>query len=435
MNFKIHRGTKEIGGSCVEVWTASTRILLDFGMPLVNHDGSEFNFNEYKKLTPKELVEKGVLPDIKGLYDNSEKSIDGVIISHPHQDHFGLINFIDKIIQCYLGEASHELIKIGNIFTRQKIQIEHANYFEKHKTFQIGDISITPYWVDHSAFDAYSFLVEANGKSIFYSGDFRSHGRKWKVFKWFTHNAPQNVDYLLLEGTSIGRDNKRFKTEKAIENEFVDVFKQPDKINLIYTSGQNIDRIVSIFRACKRTNKTLVVDVYVASILKALKGFAEIPYPSKKFSNLRVLIQSFADDKIKKNGGDIDIHQFGHYKIKTDEINQQPDKYVMIVRPTLKAYLEKITNMNGGNFIYSLWDGYLTKDKTKEFVDYLTNRNFTMYKIHTSGHADTVALKEMVEAIKPKNIVPIHTFSRDEYPEIFTAPIVRLNDGETITIN
>jgi len=35
MKFKIHRGTKEIGGSCIEVWTETTRILVDFGMPLV----------------------------------------------------------------------------------------------------------------------------------------------------------------------------------------------------------------------------------------------------------------------------------------------------------------------------------------------------------------------------------------------------------------
>jgi ribonuclease J len=33
MKFKIHRGTNEIGGSCVEVRTESARILLDFGMP------------------------------------------------------------------------------------------------------------------------------------------------------------------------------------------------------------------------------------------------------------------------------------------------------------------------------------------------------------------------------------------------------------------
>lgn len=173
MKFKIHRGTKEIGGSCVEVWTESTRILLDFGMPLVNKDGSEFNIKVYKDLTLHELIAKGILPDVSGLYDKSDKLIDGYIISHPHQDHYGLSNYIHSDIKCFLGEASHKLIKIGNIFTPQNILIENPNYYKKNETFQIGDISITPYWADHSAFDAYSFLVEANGQSLFYSGDFR----------------------------------------------------------------------------------------------------------------------------------------------------------------------------------------------------------------------------------------------------------------------
>lgn len=130
MNFKIHRGTKEIGGSCVEVWTANTRILLDFGMPLVNKDKSEFDFRKFKNLTTHELIVHGVLPYIKGLYDETDKLIDGVIISHPHQDHFGLINFIHKNIQFHLGEACHKIIKISNIFTPQEINIKHANYFE-----------------------------------------------------------------------------------------------------------------------------------------------------------------------------------------------------------------------------------------------------------------------------------------------------------------
>ena len=88
MKFKIHRGTKEIGGSCVEVWTVNTRILLDFGMPLVERDGKEFDFSKFKELNPQELIEHGVLPDIKGLYSETDKLIDGVIISHPHQDHY-----------------------------------------------------------------------------------------------------------------------------------------------------------------------------------------------------------------------------------------------------------------------------------------------------------------------------------------------------------
>ena len=434
MNLKIHRGTKEIGGSCVEVWTASTRILLDFGMPLVNKDKSEFDFGKYKNWTVEELIAHGVLPDIKGLYDEKDKMIDGVIISHPHQDHFGLINFIHKNTQFHLGEATHKLIKISNIFTPQEIHIEKANYFEKEKTFQIGDISITPYWADHSAFDAYSSLVEADGKRLFYSGDFRSHGRKANAFNWFTHNTPQHVDYLLLEGTTIGRDSKPFKTETEIENEFVKVFQEQNKINLVYSSGQNIDRIVSVYRACIRTNKILVVDVYVAKILKELSIFAKIPFTSKEFEKLKVMFPYYTSKRLTKEGNEKILYEFTQYKITKEQISEQSNEIVMFVRPSMQKDLENISNLDGGNLTYSMWEGYLQKSGTKDFLDYLISRNFTIHKIHTSGHADTATLKKMVEAIKPKNIVPIHTFSGSDYARIFNVPIVELNDGETISI-
>jgi len=430
MNFQIHRGTKEIGGSCVEVWTEHTRILLDFGMPLVEKDGKEFDFGKYKTSNTEELVSKGVLPNIYGLYDNLKNLIDGVIISHPHQDHYGLANFINEDVQYYLGEATHKIIELNNLFTPQEIHLKNTTYFEKSKTFKIGDISIIPYWADHSAFDAYSFLVEANGKSLFYSGDFRSHGKKAKVFYWFTHNAPQNVDYLLLEGTTIGRVNKPFKTEPEIENELVELFKQQKKINLIYTSGQNIDRLTSIYRACKRTGKIFVVDVYVAKVLKELSKFAGIPYPSEYFENLKVMFPYFTSRRLTKEGNKKILFQFKKYKITKKEISNQSDKIVMIVRPSMKKDLENINGIDGGNLIYSMWEGYLKKSNTKKFIDYLTKRKFTILKIHTSGHADTETLKKMVEAIKPKNIVPIHTFEGDKYKDIFKEPIVELKDGE-----
>jgi ribonuclease J len=430
MYFKIHRGTKEIGGSCVEVWTENTRILLDFGMPLIGKDGKEFDFSKYKTLNVYELIKLGVLPDIEGLYNDTTNLIDGVIISHPHQDHYGLSNFIHKSVKHYLGEATHKIIEIGNLFMPQYVNIANATYFEKGKAFQIGDFIITPYWADHSAFDSYSFLVEANGKSIFYSGDFRNHGRKANAFKWFTHHAPQNVDYLLLEGTNIERINKPFKTETEIEHELTEVFKQQGKINLVYTSGQNIDRLVSIYRACIRTNKILVVDVYIATILKELAGFAKIPFPSKEFENLKVMFPFYTSRRLKNEGNEQILYQFKNYKIIKEEISNQSDKIVMIVRPSMQKDLEHIEKIDGGNLIYSMWEGYLLKSDTKNFISYLTNQNFTTYNIHTSGHADTETLKQMVEAIKPKNIVPIHTLNGSEYQKIFSTPIIELSDGE-----
>lgn len=434
LTFKIHRGTKEIGGSCVECWTDSTRILIDFGMPIVDKDGNEFDFSQYKSLSKNELVSKGILPNIAGLYDNSENLINGVIISHPHQDHYGLANYINDNVQYYLGEATLKIIELNNLFTPQEIHLKNTNFFEKSKQFHIGDISITPYWADHSAFDSYSFLIEANGKSLFYSGDFRSHGRKAKVFKWFTQNAPQNLDYLLLEGTTINRVSKPFKTETEIENELIDLFKQPSKINLILTSGQNIDRIVSIYRACLSANKTLVVDVYVAKILKELSKFAKIPYPSKQFENIKVVFSYFTNKRLKENGNVNVLYEFKEYKITKEEIKNQAENIVMIVRTSMKKDLENINDIEGGNLIYSIWEGYLKKSGTKKFVDYLTNRKFTLHKIHTSGHADTETLKKMVDAIKPKKIVPIHTFGAALYKDIFSEPIQELKDEEIIEI-
>ena len=84
MKINIHKGTNEIGGSCIELSTDNTTILLDYGTPL----------------------KKGSIPI------NIEKKVDAIIISHPHQDHFGELDKVNKEIPTYCGELSLELMKI-----------------------------------------------------------------------------------------------------------------------------------------------------------------------------------------------------------------------------------------------------------------------------------------------------------------------------------
>lgn len=433
MNFKIHRGTKEIGGSCVEIWTDSTRIVVDFGMPLVNPDKTQFDSRAIKNLSVNELISKGILPDIKELYEN--KGNTALVLSHAHQDHFGLIKYANANCKIYLGKAIQKLIELTSIFTNQDWEISNSQHFESGKPFFIGDIEITPYLMDHSAFDAYAFLVKAEGKSLFYSGDFRIHGRKIKAFGWFSYNIEKNVDYLLLEGTTIGKVDKKFPTEQEIETEFVDTFNASKGINLIYTSGQNIDRLVSIYRACKRTGKTLAIDFYIANVLKELSDFGAIPYPSKKFPEIKVFFPYRLSRMISNKGNEKLLYRFKDYKITKEQIGEQFNKTVMIVRPSMTKDLECIKGFQDGIFIYSMWDGYKKEKNTKEFIDFLIGKGMTQKQIHTSGHADRDALKRMVEVLKPKNLVPIHTFEGDEYEEIFTGTkVLKINDNETVSM-
>lgn len=82
--------------------------------------------------------------------------------------------------------------------------------FRMYTSFQIGDIVIKPYLMDHSAFDATAFEVTAEGKTVIYSGDFRGHGRKAVCLDRFIENAKKQPDILLTEGSMIGRKMSKY---------------------------------------------------------------------------------------------------------------------------------------------------------------------------------------------------------------------------------
>ena len=78
---------------------------------------------------------------------------------------------------------------------------------------------------------------------------------------------------MILEGTNINNEVDNIKTEKDIEEEFLSIFRSnSEAINYVWCSGQNIDRLVALYRACLRSKKIMVVDVYVANVLKEIHG-------------------------------------------------------------------------------------------------------------------------------------------------------------------
>jgi ribonuclease J len=439
MRFKIHRGTKEIGGSCVEVWTDSSRIVIDLGMPLVNPDRTPFDASKAEKQATSELVQKGILPDIPSLYQDGSNT--ALLISHAHQDHYGLMSRISPSCPVWLGFSTKLLIELTNTFINKEYTVQNARHFKHDKKFKVGNIEITPYLMDHAAFDAYSFLIESEGKSLFYSGDFRLHGRKAGLFDWFNSNFDAKVDYLLLEGSTIGRANKPFPSESDLEAEFVKTFVKTKGINLVCVSGQNIDRLVTIYRACLKAGKIFLIDFYVANILKTLnkKANKTIPFPStQSFPQIKVYYPASLTKIMKGKGLEAEtIYPFTVHKIGKDEFDKLADKLVILVRPSVQRDLERyLHDYKNGCFIYSMYEGYKNQPgKIKDFTDFIAGKGMPIIDIHTSGHADLESLKKMVGVVKPRYIVPIHTFERAKYAEIFKGTdVTAINDREEVEV-
>ena len=430
MQLIIHRGAKEIGGSCVELQARKTRILIDFGMPLVDEKREPFDTSTLRGKSIAQFKEAKLLPDIKGLYRDERKGIDAILISHSHQDHYGLLDYANPGIPLYMSQGVMALIEVSNIFIHNKPGRFNAEIIKPWKPFKISDFTITPYLVDHSGFDALAFLVEANGKRVFYSGDFRAHGRKAKLFKQIIERPPQNIDCLLMEGSALGRDDAQYKTEEEVEKRLEEILRERKNITFLFASSQNIDRIVSAYRACLKTDSIFVIDIYTAFILDKLKKVSD-HIPQFNWKNVRVKFLN-AHAKALERAGHVELlYTYNKRKIEMPEISKDKNRILMLARDNsvFPLLLSKIKDVAGAKIAYSMWDGYLSG----EFRAFCKDKGLSLEYVHTSGHATKEDLRAFASAINPKTLIPIHTFEAEEYPVHFKNVVV-LKDSEAFSV-
>jgi len=427
MKLTIHRGSKEIGGSCIELTSGSSTILLDFGMPLVDSDKNPFDSDIVKKASFEQLVTDGILPNLQGFYKGTEPQYEAVLLSHPHQDHYGLLSFVNPQIPIYLSQGCKELIEISHFFGQTDCALTNYKVIEMWNKFEIGSFSVTPYLVDHSGFDAVAYLIEADGKRLFYSGDFRGHGRKSILFDRMIDKPLKDIDYLLLEGSMIGRDSAAVGTEENIENELFEQFKGSGGLFFIACSSQNIDRIVSIFRACIRSNRIFVIDPYTALILDRLKKVSSNLPQFDWGENIRIFFvpnsytQKMADDGV--------LFKFKSAKIAYDEMQKSRNRLVIKDTFKLRTIFAKRKELSSTQLIYSMWDGYLA-----DVEPFWKGNNVPIIKIHCSGHAYISELQAFVKAIKPKVVIPNHTFYPEKFASLFGNNVMMLKDGQSIEL-
>ena len=205
-------------------------------------------------------------------------------------------------------------------------------------------------------------------------------------------------------------------------------------MTLLYFSAQNIDRLVSFYRASLKGGKIFAIDFYTANILGCLKDYGEIPYPSKNYPNIRVFFPYWLCRRITQQGEQELMYRYKSYKITRGEISDRSGEIMMMVRPSMLKDLELIKNIEGATFIYSLWEGYLQDDSMQKMMRFIKKKKMKFYQVHTSGHAEIATLKKVVKKLKPGKIVPIHTFHPGKYGGLFSRKIEQVSDGEVFEV-
>jgi ribonuclease J len=445
----IHRGSHQIGGSCIELEHDGVRLILDAGLPL-DADPS----------TPD-----AALPPVAGLFAGPANGPDickqnssvpstppsdagasparvpgpiaGVLFSHAHQDHYGLAHRIRPEIPLYATEASRRLME-SSALLGQPVHPHDWHSFQPGQPFRIGPFAIQPILVDHSAFDACALLIEAGGRRLLYSGDLRAHGRKGKLFERLLAQPPRDVHALLLEGTMLGRASESVPTERELESDFIASMKETPGIVLCTTSSQNLDRLVTIYRATVQAERELVVDLYTAHMLATAGEFAATPQLAKdadgfnRFPFLRVWYPYWLTQRIKQGAGEEALFRFARWKRSRAEIATHASQTVLMVRANMLGDLERM-GIRGGLYLYSLWSGYRRDPKQVEFEQTLAQWEIPTRSLHTSGHATPADLQRLVTALAPQKLVPLHTEHPDAY-RAFSSATELHEDGEAFEV-
>lgn len=428
----IHRGSEQIGGSCVELSSGGSRIILDVGMALPKP--GEKNLFPKRLPTIPELVRSGILLDVKGLYAHEKPGVDAVVISHAHLDHWGLAPFVHPGIPLYMSEGTSRLLDVNRVFMPGALPlVSERVILEKNKPTAIGGFTVTARLVDHSAPDALALEVEAGGRRVFYSGDLRAHGRKGTLFEKMVQSPPPGIDAMLLEGTTLGGGHGgKPWSEKTVENKLVEVLRGQRNATLLFCSGQNLDRLVTAYRAAIRAGKVLVIDLYAAWVLRQLSVLSN-RLPQYDWESVKVKYDHGYAGKLISAG---EVAFVSAVKktgwIREEEMRARRADLLLLARSNhrLENTVRKLGDLDGVTLVWSLWEGYWNGSQAEALA---TRYGFPKVTLHAGGHASAGDLQRLVRAINSKIVVPIHTEAPERYDELF-ANVRRVADGESIAL-
>lgn len=420
MEYEIIRGKNQIGGTITEIRTITIRLWVDFGMELSVKDpyaSDDFVIEKMKTNPPA-----------------------AVLFTHIHGDHIGLLHAIPDGVKIYIGPVALEMMK--NIRKtllhfndlaedeREKLQKEmdiltdssRVVCYKNKECMDVGGIKVTPFEVDHSAADAYMLRFEAEDYCIVHTGDFRNHGRRGKnllmMMKKEVASVPVNV--LITEGTMMSRTSEEILSEEQMKEEAQKVFEE-NKYAFLICSSTNMESLSSFYWAMidagkKRSEKPpLIVNSYVKMQLELYtKSVGKDDWHfrfHRSYSIQKALNQILSNDKTQKQ--------------------QMVDEGFVMMVGTSEYYQQLMEEFREYNpiLIYSMWDGYLKKNKdytNQDLINVVEKWEPNVVHLHTSGHASPETVANVIEAVNPSEaIVPVHTENPEGFKKLKINAVLR----------
>ena len=402
MKITIHRGINQIGGCITKVQSASgTKILIDLGHNLPDAEGP--------------------VEDEYDVPENLDRLLDGVsavFYTHYHGDHIAFEAAVaERGVDQYLGKLAKKIklkfyahmqnIPVDNLRQKYEHAYQAVDGFEiyiANRTVTVGDIKITPYYVSHSAADAYMFVIECDGKRLLHTGDFRDHGYlgvhlRSVLYKFIVR---ERIDVLITEGTMLSRNDGRMMSEKDLQQKAYELMSGY-KYAFVLCSSSDPDRLASFYQATVRhQGRPFMADGYQCKLLETFTNYL---------------------------GRNRRIYDFTKAVVYDGTLRPglMDTGFTMVVRNSdkFRRWLDGLMHLLPEEetvFIYSQFKGYILPEHTAYNAatdKFVHSYNWNLEYLHTSGHASRDTLAMVCNTVNPTSaIIPIHRENGSDFTSL-----------------
>jgi ribonuclease J len=339
-----------------------------------------------------------VLPDPEFLEKNKDK-IQGLIITHAHEDHIGAVAYLWKRLECPVYTTQFTAAVLKEKLNDAQVRNVPVHIVKPNGHVDIGPFGLTFIPVSHSVPDAFSLLIETPEGNVMHSGDWNLDphpvvGRPINE-KDFRDAGNKNIIAYVGDSTNAevpGRAGSETEVEKGLEQEF----KRCKGRIAVTIFSSNIGRIISIVRAAQKCGRK--VGVVGRSLHRMIDAAMECGY----------------------------LRDVPHFMTEEEMEDLPPSATVMIVTGSQGEFRSALAKMargehqfvklnKGDTVIFSARSipgneravNDVKNNLSAAQVQIITPSD-TENTIHVSGHPCRDEIAEMYQWVRPQTVIPVH---------------------------
>jgi ribonuclease J len=311
--------------------------------------------------------------------------------------------------------------------------------FDGASKFKVGSIQVHSFPVDHSVAGASAFLLECSDLSLVYTGDFRLHGPLASQTRASVAKIAEHEPQLMLcEGTRVHQTDTG--SENDVKTRSLEAASKCKGLIVADFAARDLFRFSTFYQVARQLERKLLImkqDAYLITQLRQVQP-------------LRSLLPPIDDDSIliyveRKGSGtyrDIDYRTWEREflslpnSVQSDYVQKNQDKIMACMSFFDINELIDMKPKTGSMYIESTSEPHneeqeIDVERLNNWLDFF---ELTKFHFHSSGHASGADLKLVMQTVKPKCLIPIHT----EQPKLFGdmhRNVKHVQVGQTIRIS